>query len=240
MNSRTDSSRRYIARRIAGRPLSGPTDAKGRGRTELLGRYGGRSADGRSVTECVGPARSLGASRPQPCWSRCADERLLFAAKSDSEELFDEVVKGGGYDINHQDSVRLLRGHHRALKTAQTSRTARQLGVALCVSSLFSPRGRLLKLGRHDRVMTPSVTVLDLLLDHEGTDVDLARPISPQAHGRARRLWLTGPRRRTSSTATHRSTWPSSCPIPARGWASPRACSTLARTHRLSFLTRSP
>ncbi|KAH9473908.1 hypothetical protein MJO28_000259 [Puccinia striiformis f. sp. tritici] len=64
-----------------------------------------------------------------------ANERLLSAAKQNSEELFKEVEAEGGYDINYQDN---------------TGNTA-----------------------LHYAIMRQSPHVMELILEHEGADVDL-------------------------------------------------------------------
>ncbi|KAI8454942.1 ankyrin repeat-containing domain protein [Phakopsora pachyrhizi] len=64
-----------------------------------------------------------------------ANERLLFSAKQDSEEVFLELESQGGYDINFKDGLG---------------------NTAL-----------------HYAVIYLSPTVLELILEHEGADVDL-------------------------------------------------------------------
>ncbi|KAG0142173.1 hypothetical protein CROQUDRAFT_662874 [Cronartium quercuum f. sp. fusiforme G11] len=64
-----------------------------------------------------------------------ANERLLFSAKQDLDELFYELESEGGYDINFKDGLG---------------------NTAL-----------------HYAVMNSSPTVLELILEHDGADVDL-------------------------------------------------------------------
>ncbi|KNZ45464.1 hypothetical protein VP01_808g8 [Puccinia sorghi] len=89
-----------------------------------------------------------------------ANERLLSSAKQNSETLFQEVEEQGGYDINFQDRVSdvdpMSPYSHHNMK--------------------LKPWLTCLKLGNtalHYAVMRQSPHVMELILEHEGADVDL-------------------------------------------------------------------
>lgn len=84
------------------------------------------------------------------------NERLLFSAKQDLEELFLEVEEAGGYDINFKDGLG---------------------NTAL-----------------HYAVINLSPNVLELILEHEGADVDLINKLGQTPLHCAVQIELSKPR----------------------------------------------
>ncbi|KAI5477119.1 Ankyrin repeat protein [Pseudohyphozyma bogoriensis] len=106
------------------------------------------------------------------------NEQLLFAAKTDSEELLQSILAGpeDSFDVNHQDGLGNTGREHEVARTTSIGRVRRMKGMGWVEQSCgdgLVDEDDMGMLALHYAASTPSPTALELLLEFDGTDVDL-------------------------------------------------------------------